>query len=121
MFTQKDFDTLKHLRSNFSRIVTTPNILTEVSNFVGQLGNPAKKQCFEVLSTVIDVLEEKFIASTDATADRVFLRLGLTDATISRLADSPFPVLTTDFDLWRYLSDRGIDALNFNHIRAQAW
>jgi hypothetical protein len=121
MFTKKDFETLKHLISNFTRIVTTPNVLTEVSNFVGQLENPARKQCFELLSNIIAVVEERFIASEDATADRTFLRLGLTDATISRLADSPFPVLTTDFDLWRSLSDRGIDALNFNHIRAQAW
>jgi len=121
MFTKKDFDTLKHLVSSFSRIVTTPNVLTEVSNFVGQLENPARKQCFGLLSTIIDVLEERFITSADATADRAFLRLGLTDAAILRLADSPYPVLTTDFDLWRHLSDRGIDALNFNHIRAAAW
>ena len=121
MFVNRDFDTLGKILSNFSRIVVTPNILTEVSNLSGRLEGAARTQCFESLKTAIVTLDERVVASTDATADGAFLRLGLTDAAMSRLAQSPLPVLTTDFDLWRHLTEQRIDALNFNHIRTLGW
>ena len=31
------------------------------------------------------------------------------------------PVLTDDFDLDSFLSKRGVDVLNFNHIRPLGW
>lgn len=121
MFTNKDFDTLVTVLSHFSRVVATPNILTEVSNLTGLLDEPARRQCFQSLKTTIGTLDERYVTSADASADGAFLHLGLTDASICRLARAPLPVLTTDFDLWRHLIEQEIDALNFNHIRMWGW
>ena len=44
-FSPKDYDFLVEIISYFSKIVVTPNILTEVSNFINQLTEPEGSQC----------------------------------------------------------------------------
>ena len=47
-FTTNDYDVLVRLLSIFQKIVTTPNILTEVSNFINQLGEPERSRCYSI-------------------------------------------------------------------------
>lgn len=100
-------------------IYTTPNILTEVSNLGGKLPKP--QGFFNTLKVAVSCLEEEYCASRNAVAETAFDRLGLTDAGILHIAAKGRLVLTTDLALYQMLVNKGIVAVNLNHIRPQAW
>lgn len=120
-FSIEDFQTLLYLLQPFDKLVTTPNILTEVSNLSGQLGEPVKTLYFQMLAERILVMDEQYIKSSDAVSEEEFIRKGLTDVGILSLSKDRFLVLTDDFSLSQYLQKKGVDAINFNHIRPLGW
>jgi hypothetical protein len=120
-FTPEDFDLLAGLLSRFQRIVTTPNVLSEVSNLSGQLGEPARSKVLERFAAVVQLLDEHYLASTKACQAGPFIKLGLTDSAILLLAQDAYLVLTDDLKLHNFLEKAGIDSINFNHIRVLGW
>ena len=64
--------------------------------------------------------EEIVVTSAQASLDRNFERLGLTDAALLQIATGETPVITADFDLYVEVARRRQDAaLNFTHLRTQ--
>lgn len=120
-FVVEDYDTIYHLLGAFAQVVTTANILTEVSNLAGQLSEHLKPDYFALFARGIALLAEQHVSSTDVAALPEFARFGLTDAGILHVARDGYLVLTDDFRLSQYLSSVGVDALNFNHIRQYNW
>ena len=120
-FTVEDFDLLVLFLSNFQRIVTTPNILTEVNSLLGQLGEPLKGDCREVFGRGIGLLGEHYVPSADVAQNNEFAKLGLTDTVIARLARGSFLVLTDDLRLASFLERIPVDVVNFNHLRPLPW
>jgi len=122
-FTVEDFAILAPLLLSFRQIVTTPNILTEVSNLSGQIGEPRRRQYFTHFSQRIGVLNEvgrlaeKYTTSADIVRLDHFPRLGLTDSGIIQIAKGAYLVLTDDLMLYSSLSHAGVDVCNFNHLR----
>lgn len=120
-FTVQDYDLLGLFLSNFQHIITTPNILTEVNSFLGQLGEPLKTECRTVFGRAIGLLGEHYVPSADATRLDRFARLGLTDAVIAHLAEGSCLVLTDDLKLASFLQRIPVDVVNFNHLRPLPW
>jgi hypothetical protein len=120
-YSKKEFDMLRGFLSRFHRIITTPNILTEVSNLSNHFGEPVRSQYFEVFAKSLISLDEHYLTSESLAQEQEFVRFGITDANIRVLAHNRFLVLTDDFRLSQTLSHLGIDAINFNHIRVRAW
>lgn len=118
-FSREDFALLTLLLHRFSKIVTTPNILTEVSNLLGQLTGPHRTGLFAAFAHGITLLDEHYVPSTEASAQDGFTRPGLTDAGICRLVERRFPVLTDDLALAVRLRSLQVDVVNFNDIRFQ--
>ena len=116
MYTQADFDLLLDFLRLFSRVITTPNILTEVSNLSNAIADAARVEYFKWFATQIALLREEYIAS-NAAIDSRWARFGLTDAVIAVVARNGYLVLTDDFRLSNALQKDGIDAVNFNHLR----
>lgn len=116
-FNVQDYKLVAAFLSVFRSIVTTPNILTEVSNLSAQLPT----QYFERFRLQIQVLNEAYVPSATASSERYFARCGLTDAGIMALAKDRFLVLTDDFRLSNVLAAIGVDCINFNHIRTFVW
>jgi len=86
-FTKVDYGLLSDFLDNFSRIITTPNILTEVNSLINQLGEPDRSGCYAVLAHKIQILQESYLQSQDVVStDWMFLEYGLTDCGIARLA-----------------------------------
>jgi hypothetical protein len=83
-YTVQDFELLQLLVERFSRVVTTPNVLTEISNLATLYGAELK-QFRSVLRNATEVIDEFYIESRRAVSDRHFERLGITDAAISML------------------------------------
>lgn len=116
-YDRGDFDRLRAFVEAFDAIVTTPHILTEVANLVGQCGEPARGRIMRVLAETIAVLEERHLESKEIAATPEFSRLGLTDVGIGLVAGSELLVLTDDQPLSTHLAMIGVNYVNFNHLR----
>jgi hypothetical protein len=120
-FVTEDFDLLVRLLGRFERIVTTPNILTEVSNLSGHLPDNLKAACYAEFGRRIAVLDEQYAPSGIVVGESPFAKLGLTDTSILHLSRGKYLVLTEDATLYVFLGAAKVDALNFNHLRPLAW
>lgn len=121
-FTIEDYKLfLELMRRLGSQIVVTPHILTEVSNLVGQTDERTKRNLMLLLGSLVPVFEERTVSSAEAVRVPEFTRLGLTDSTILYLSEQGVAVLTDDLPLYLALMSRGVEAINFNHLREQAW
>lgn len=116
----EDFELLTIFLRQFARIVTTPNILTEVSNLSNALPEAKKAEYFTWFANRLTLLKEEYVRSEVAFGSR-WAKFGLTDAAIAEIARNRYLVLTDDFRLSQALQDEGIDTLNFNHIRELNW
>jgi rRNA-processing protein FCF1 len=117
-FLPTDYRLLDGLLRRFRRIVTTPNVLTEVSNLVDQIGGETGPKLQALLGGLVETsFEEHYVQSVDASKEEEFQRLGLADSSILLLAREDLLVLTDDRHLYMALLNRGIEAINFDHVR----
>lgn len=112
-----DFPLIERLVESFSRLYTTPNVLTEVSNLGGKKGGV---EFFEQLKKTVHVLEEHCCNSRNATLNPQFRNLGLTDSGLLNLSPK-FLIVTADFQLYSILRANKVDAVNFHHLRPWSW
>ncbi|HAG85778.1 MAG TPA: hypothetical protein DCL61_32725 [Cyanobacteria bacterium UBA12227] len=120
-FLPEDYDTLLQILASFQKIVTTPNILTEVNSLANQLGEPERSQCFSIFAHLVARLDEFYRESQNVASQDKFVKFGLTDCGIMDLARDRYLVLTDDLKLAHYLQKIGIDTINFNNIRTYGW
>jgi hypothetical protein len=117
-FTEEDYELLREFVIQFEFVVTTPHILTEVSNLAGRLPESLHAQFRGVFRLVIEKsLRERTLAATTIARDDRFLRFGITDTAITHLAPGRFLVLTDELALYGLLQSRRVDSINFNHLR----
>lgn len=116
-FSLEDFDLLAAWLKSFRTIVTTPNILTEVSNLAGALSDRIKPHYFAAFCKYLELLQEEYVPSRQAATNQFFGRLGLTDSVIATVAEKHILVITNDFELYYRLLSLNLDVLNFNHER----
>jgi hypothetical protein len=114
-YTAEDFDFLNQFLSHFS-IITTPNILTELCNLTDSINSQSDGLIYETLRQLYPLWQEIYIPSADAMDD-CYTKFGLSDSVIYQIAKEDCLVLTVDLPLYGYLINKGIHAINFNHIR----
>lgn len=117
LYGVRDFRLIADIVARFARLVTTPNVLTEVSNLALQLRNDHRRRCFRRFIEEVELLEERYIESARALRNGHAERLGLTDAAIIEAARKKLLVLTADVDLYLAMCKEGVDCINYNHIR----
>ena len=120
-FIKEDFFLLKYIVKFFDVLVTTPNILTEVSNLAGREKEYYKLLFYENFSKRLTVFREEYIESVQAVASEAFRNFGLTDSVIAELSKDKYLVLTTDFPLANWLQSKKIAVQNFNNLRPAVW
>ena len=120
-FTVEEYLLLTRLLSRFGKIVVTPNILTEVSNLLGYIEESTKARLLLGLALLTTVVEERHLPSAEVAKAAEFARLGLTDSSILLLAQEDLIVLTDDLPLSLALQRRGVEVINFNHLREKLW
>jgi rRNA-processing protein FCF1 len=120
-FTVEDFLLLDRQLDRFGGIVVTPNVLTEVSNLLGYTDERTRQALLAWLGAQVSALDECFVPSREAVEDAEFSRLGLTDATILSCPTQDLTVLTDDVHLYLALQRRGVEVINFNHLRETSW
>jgi sorbitol-specific phosphotransferase system component IIC len=120
-YTEEDFYLLASILSFFSKVVTTPNVLTEVNSLSNHLPESIKPSYYSEFARRVDTLEEHFIDSRHIAHSGHFARFGLTDAGIVELVRGKYLVITDDLRFASYCQNTGIDVINFNNIRAMNW
>jgi rRNA-processing protein FCF1 len=120
-FAPEDYDILLQFLAPFSRLITTPNILTEVSNLSKKLQGHVRSQYFTVFAATISDMREHYFESRKATQLGLLSRLGLADSATILLAREGHLVLTDDHPLYQTLQSEGLAAINFNHVRPLNW
>lgn len=119
VFTRRDFEYILSFVDQFERVTTTPHILTEVSNFLGQLKGDASDGSRTAFARHVasSATQEYSPDSELLTGKPEFIPLGLTDTSIIEVAAEPYLVFTTDYKLHGILTSKGIPAFNYNHCR----
>jgi len=119
-FLLADFDLLVDELAKAEAIVTTPNVLTEVSNLLGDgVNEPLRSRLTLFLESWIPSLLEHYCESRVASKNRAFGRLGLADSAWLTLLDSNTELLTADGPLYREALAQGLNSRNWNHIREE--
>ncbi|MCC7206221.1 MAG: hypothetical protein IT323_02880 [Anaerolineae bacterium] len=117
-FTGEDYALLARFLKRFAKMVVTPHVLTEVSNMIGEPEDLFRKRCFQVVADLVGRFIEVYVPSAEIVQADEFRVFGLSDAAIALIARrESYLVLTSDLPLWHFLSNTGVAALNFNHMR----
>lgn len=120
-YTRDDYFLLVSFIGKYKHILTTPNVLTEVSNLMGQLSDPLLHRTRTSLARLAQDAREQYLPSKELVLDPNFAVLGLADASIAQAAGTDVTVLTADLPLYQRLSSAGHDVVNFNHLRSGSW
>jgi len=116
-FTVDDFNVLRNFLSTFEKIVTTPHLLTEVSNLAGAASGQARDAIFLQLESLFVTLDERTSLATALCAQPEFRVFGITDSAMSLLSVEML-LLTEDGRLARHLQLKGLHALTLKQVKA---
>jgi len=118
-YSAEDFDRLVSLISQAGAFVTTPHVLTQVSDLV-KLDAPEFERFLELFGRWVEDTSEQMTPAVDLVGHSMFPRVGLADAGIGTVAEQGTVVVTDDFDLYLALAERSLPVINFNHLRFSA-
>ena len=116
-YNLNDFYTIFRIIEYFKQVITTPNILTELSNLSKRYPDEFKTIFSENVKNVKELYLESFIASSKDH----FKIVGLTDSALIELSKNNYLIITNDLPLFHYLQNVNVDAINYNHIRMAGW
>ncbi len=117
-YSESDYDALVGLLDQETKIIVTPNTLTESSNLLAYGPPSVNSRLFETLKFMIHASEEIVVQSEVASEVPEFGWLGLTDAVLVHVASPDVPLITSDFRLWSAVVSRDPRAaINFNNLR----
>ena len=116
-FQEEDFDLLTGFVLSASRTVVTPNTLTETSNLLRQIDEPARGQIYRQFQRVVGTAREHYVETKRVAGRAEFLWLGLTDSALFEAANEGYEILTTDSSFHSAATRQGLKVINFNHHR----
>jgi predicted nucleic acid-binding protein len=116
-FTADDFNLLLDLVNQAEKVMLTPNTLTETSNLIRYIEEPAKTEILDKFSQLVQTNEEVYLKSRDALKHLSYRPLGLADAVLLNLSEGHNTLATTDLNLYLSAIADKKPAINFNHLR----
>ena len=111
-FDENDFILVTEVLDAFKHRITSPHILTEVSDLLGETN-----EFHHTLQKFIEFADEKNLPSIEIAKGDSFLKLGLADSAIIEISKDSYLVFTDDQDLYGYLANIGIDAVKFSLLK----
>jgi hypothetical protein len=101
-------------------LVATPHVLNQVSDLT-DLGGREAALVRQLLKSTVEAVQERYDQARHLVRHPLFERFGLGDASVAAVRERNVVALTADVQLHTELACRGLDALNFNHVRALSW
>ena len=112
-FDENDFILVSEFIEKFDYKITSPHILTEVSDLLGESSD------FQIiLEAYINLSEEKFLTSREIAKSKSFFKFGLADSAIIETSKNLHLIFTADNRFYGYLTSMGIDAVNFDSLKS---
>lgn len=115
-YVLEDYELLVRLKKLFKKAVSTPHVLTEVSNLTSDLPEQTKAECLKMFYQTFCEIDELTVSSMEAAQRPEFHFLGLTDSALALVSDQ-YLIVTDDARLVKKLNESRLEALNFNHLR----
>lgn len=119
-YTEDDLEMLILFLEGYPQVVLTPNIITETSNLISQIGNPYKKEMRVLLGDFIRSRVEVYVESASLVDLPEYPQLGITDSGILAAGKHVDCILTADLDLYLSALGQDLPAENFTHYRFQS-
>ncbi|MFB3891445.1 MAG: PIN domain-containing protein [Phycisphaerae bacterium] len=118
MYTADDYEIIRRLLGGFQKIVITPHVLTEVSNFSMKITEPKLSRYLAVLVKTILQYKEHHVPKESILPSPLLPKLGVTDLSIMEAArEEGCLVLTDDWPATNALRKAGCHVLNFSNLR----
>ncbi len=121
-YKMEDYELLVRFMKSFTVLLTTPHILTEVSNLANSLPESYKQDWYLNLAALIASeqqpmgMRENWTPAIDLVESPDFVAFGITDVALSKLSEEAL-LVTDDYRLSGTLKSRGIPVLNFRDLR----
>lgn len=114
-FSVSDHGLLVHKLAEYSSIVTTPAILTEASNLLGNIKSHLlfAGSMAELCGKFLEIHHPK----ETIFANKSFARLGYADCSILSAISQEVVLITVDVHLYLQASKDGWESINFYHLR----
>jgi hypothetical protein len=117
-YNEDAYELLIEIIGDASRVIVTPNVMTEVSNLACQgMAEPGCSQIREILRIFACRVDERYTRSRHAVEQRHYGRLGLTDAVLLQNPDPDVTLWTDDLDLYLAAAAASMPVQNFTHLR----
>ena len=117
IYASIDFENLVFLIGDLEKVVTTPNVLTEVDNLLNNFQKGHRWAYYQVLRELISKSIEKFLESKKIIGVNPFFELGLTDTGILEISKNCDFLITGDSKLADYANALGIKVVDLVKIR----
>jgi hypothetical protein len=121
-YTIRDYELLVRLLDSFTVLLTTPHILTEVSNLANSLPERSKLNWYQNFAMLISSgqntpgFRERWMSATELAEMPEFVAFGITDAALTSLSSEAL-IVTEDHRLSGVLRSRGVPVFNFGDLR----
>ena len=111
----------EYIIASSKEVLVTPHALSEASNHLRQIAEPARSHIGRTFQKFIERSKEIYVKSATASSRAEFLDLGLSDSALMEVAKEDVVIVSVDLDLCIAAEIAGYSALNFNHVRDDAY
>jgi predicted nucleic acid-binding protein len=113
LYTKEDYYFLLNIVVNYDRIITSPNILTEVDNILNRITGEDKYKYLIIVKNIYKQTIEKYIETEAVSKNWFFDTLGITDASILMMAKECELLISGDSSLCDYAKSLNIKTFDF--------
>ncbi len=116
-YDDDDFTIVDELARQYDNHISTPHILTEVSNLLGAGPQQMVAGGTDILNTYIARLDEIYTPAKTLAVMPEMVALGLADTAVFHLGAAGIQIISMDFHLCNRLQQKGVSAVNPRHFR----
>jgi rRNA-processing protein FCF1 len=113
LYTKEDYYLLLNILSNYDRIITSPNILTEVDNILNRITGEDKYKYLVLVMAIYKQTIEKYIKTEIISRNWFFDTLGITDSAILMMAKESELLISGDSSLCDHARSLNIKTFDF--------
>jgi len=113
IYSKEDYYFLLDILSKYDRIITSPNILTEVDNILNRITGDDKYRYLAIVREIYKQTIEKYLETESVSQNWFFDILGVTDSAIIIMARECDLLISGDSSLCDYAKSLGIKTFDF--------
>jgi len=113
LYTKKDYYFLLNILADYDKIITSPNIFTEVDNILNRITGEDKYKYLVLVKTIYKQTIEKYIKTETVAQNWFFDTLGITDSSILMMAKDCELLISGDSSLCDYAKSLNIKIFDF--------